>query len=108
MSDTRAYEKDRWAKVVADPALREKKRAHDAASRKRRFAKLAAYDKARDPLKLSARNIVRQRIKRGTLQRGVCEVCGDPKTQAHHDDYSKPLAVRWLCSTHHKEAHAHE
>lgn len=25
--------------------------------------------------------------------------------QAHHDDYSKPLEVRWLCPSHHKLHH---
>ena len=28
--------------------------------------------------------------------------------QAHHDDYSKPLEVRWLCRTHHAAYHAKE
>jgi hypothetical protein len=44
-------------------------------------------------------------IKRGDLVRGPCEVCGTAKTVAHHDDYEKPLEVRWLCHSHHHEAH---
>lgn len=31
--------------------------------------------------------------------------CSD-KPEAHHPDYSAPLAVSWLCSAHHKQAHA--
>jgi hypothetical protein len=27
------------------------------------------------------------------------------KVQAHHDDYTKPLAVDWLCTKHHAERH---
>jgi hypothetical protein len=34
-----------------------------------------------------------------------CEVCKSPDTHAHHDDYSKPLDVRWLCSQHHGQEH---
>ncbi len=40
----------------------------------------------------------------GTLTQKPCEVCGKMKSQAHHNDYSKPLEVRWLCPKHHKEA----
>ncbi|MFC3331681.1 hypothetical protein ACFOEM_04310 [Paenalcaligenes hominis] len=38
--------------------------------------------------------------------RGDCEVCGKSKVDAHHDDYSKPLEVRWLCREHHMQHHA--
>lgn len=34
-----------------------------------------------------------------------CERCGASNAQRHHDDYMKPLAVRWLCPKHHGEAH---
>ncbi len=40
----------------------------------------------------------------GELTRGSCEVCGEMPAQAHHDDYERPLDVRWLCPVHHKEA----
>jgi hypothetical protein len=36
-----------------------------------------------------------------------CEVCRTTeKIHAHHDDYAKPLNVRWLCSAHHSQWHA--
>ena len=34
-----------------------------------------------------------------------CEVCEATPTHRHHDDYSEPLEIRWLCPTHHKEVH---
>ena len=40
-------------------------------------------------------------IESGALVRQPCELCGAIKVDAHHDDYSKPLEVRWLCRKHH-------
>ena len=34
-----------------------------------------------------------------------CEICGATKVDAHHDDYTKPSEVRWLCRKHHNEHH---
>jgi hypothetical protein len=44
-------------------------------------------------------------MKTGRLERKPCEVCGDKRVEGHHDDYNKPLDVRWLCRKHHSEAH---
>jgi len=48
---------------------------------------------------------VHNAIRDGRLMKEPCEVCGVEKTDAHHDDYSKPLEVRWLCRKHHGERH---
>ena len=71
-----------------------------------RKAWYAAYRKSKyDPVKAKARNMVARAVGRGELVRAPCEKCGDPKSEAHHDDYSKPLDVRWLCESHHAEWH---
>jgi hypothetical protein len=44
-------------------------------------------------------------LNRGLIERGTCEVCGDADTDGHHDDYDRPMVVRWLCRLHHKEEH---
>lgn len=53
-----------------------------------------------------ARSAVAKAIKDGTLVRKPCEECGAEPALAHHDDYSKPLDVRWLCHKHHSAWHA--
>jgi hypothetical protein len=50
--------------------------------------------------------LVQSAIYHGTLVRRPCEVCGGRRDiEAHHEDYSKPLDVRWLCRSHHKRLH---
>lgn len=56
-------------------------------------------------LKLRAREMVAYAIKKGTLVSLPCETCGDARTQAHHEDYSKPFEVIWLCSKCHGAMH---
>lgn len=61
----------------------------------------------RHPIKRAAHVMVGNALRCGQLNRQPCEVCGVEKAHAHHDDYSKPLDVRWLCPTHHAEWHKH-
>jgi transposase-like protein len=62
-----------------------------------------------------AHNVVEQAVRVGLIERKTsCETCGaagvfeDGRTtiQAHHDDYNKPLVVRWLCQPCHHEWHS--
>jgi hypothetical protein len=55
------------------------------------------------PEKNSAYLKVYRAIKKGVLVREAC-FCGN-KAEAHHDDYSKPLDVVWLCKRHHEDRH---
>lgn len=55
--------------------------------------------------KAIARIATKRAVREGRLARGPCIVCGDPNTEAHHHDYSKPLDVEWFCFTHHREDH---
>jgi hypothetical protein len=53
----------------------------------------------------NARSYLHVYIRRGKIVKGTCEVCQSVKVEAHHEDYTKPLQVRWLCRTHHMELH---
>lgn len=55
-------------------------------------------------LKDICRSIANVYLRRGKIERRPCEVCGSP-AEMHHDDYDKPLAVRWLCRPHHLALH---
>lgn len=61
--------------------------------------------KARNPEKVRAHDAVRYGIKRGKIIRRPCERCGLSDSLAHHDDYTRPLDVTWLCRLHHAERH---
>lgn len=56
--------------------------------------------------KRRARELMATAIRRGELVRQPCEVCGVvSRVHGHHDDYSQPLIVRWLCALHHRREH---
>jgi hypothetical protein len=76
----------------------------EAKAAKRRYYK--EYAKRRDPAKKHARNLLQSAVRHGKIKRRPCEICQSERSQAHHEDYSKPLEVRWLCQLHHAEVHS--
>ena len=58
------------------------------------------------PNKYKARTMVGNAIRDEKLFREPCEQCGSTESiHGHHDDYAKPLNVRWLCAAHHSQWH---
>lgn len=80
-------------------------RARERHARNGRKQSMPVHRKPPDPAKLRARNIAKAEIRQGRLLRKPCEACGNTKSECHHDDYSKPLEIRWLCRVHHAEIH---
>lgn len=57
------------------------------------------------PERFKANRLLVNAVKRGEIKRQPCFVCGKLKTQGHHPDYSSPLDVVWLCTSHHVQLH---
>ena len=55
--------------------------------------------------KVKAKQIIRAKIISGQIKRLPCIRCGVPNSHGHHEDYTKPLEVMWLCAKHHIERH---
>lgn len=72
---------------------------------KDRFSKRSRDMVVRKDKKYIARYTLRYAIFSGRIKRGACRDCGKPNADAHHEDYSKPLEVVWLCRKHHGITH---
>jgi len=70
-----------------------------------RFREIQRRWRRKHPKKAAAYAKTHWAIAKGMLVRAPCEACGHEKAEAHHDDYDKPLEVRWLCKLHHMEHH---
>jgi hypothetical protein len=66
------------------------------------------YYEKRDRQKLNANKMVSDAVIKGNLIRPKqCSICGSDKykIQGHHEDYSKPLEVIWVCTYCHSAIH---
>jgi hypothetical protein len=62
--------------------------------------------RAKYPNKYKAHTLVNSAIICKRLFKEPCIICGSKeKLHAHHDDYLKPLNVRWFCCAHHSQWH---
>lgn len=86
------YGKQRWCKSC-----------HAANMRATRPKHRDLPDEARK--KANARSYTHVYVNRGKIVKTPCVKCGNEKSEAHHEDYSKPLEVTWLCRACHLEHH---
>lgn len=76
--------------------------------RKRQVLKYQRKRRRLYPQKNRARIAINNAIQRGKITRQSCSICGEPDAQAHHDDYSKPFRIEWLCFKHHRTTKHHQ
>lgn len=91
-----------WAKRRAwQEAYRKTERGKEAVRRGSR-----AYHE-RHPERRAARIALWNALRGGVVAKATaCQGCGAAgRLHGHHDDYAKPLEVRWLCVPCHEEAH---
>lgn len=101
-----------------------KKDTHDRRHNSPARETILAYDRARGnrhkpwylkhyrnayPVKTKAKQKVNNAVRDGRLNKpSACEECGSTfAIHGHHDDYLKPLDVRWLCAACHRLWHSH-
>ena len=101
----RAQQKRSYERRRTDPNRWKDLLEWNRKNRKKKYAQMYEYDKSRDRVKVKCRMTVREAIQRGKISRGDCVKCGKPQAQAHHEDYTKPFEIVWLCSTCHAEHH---
>jgi hypothetical protein len=81
-------------------------RQYDRERGNRQSPEYAKEYREKYPQKYKAKTMVNNAIRDGKLFKEPCEVCGRTNlVHAHHDDYAKPLNIRWLCAAHHKHWH---
>lgn len=99
----RAEKKREWVEKNAEhvKAYAEEWEKNNKEKRRR----INSRSKTNHPYESYIRDQTNNAIKLGKLIRKPCEICGVEPTDAHHDNYNKPLEVRWLCRKCHAEWH---
>jgi hypothetical protein len=92
-------------RVVAGDRREYEKARSKRPERRQAVLEYQRTQRARHPEKNRARVAVARALRDGRLVAQPCEVCGAAKAQAHHEDYTRPLDVQWLCFTHHRQEH---
>jgi hypothetical protein len=89
--------------------LPHRKKARDEYNKTDAYKKSHATSNAKWSRKNKYKKKSHCRVKRavyaGKIQKQPCLICGSENVQAHHEDYSKPLDVIWLCSSCHAKRH---
>jgi hypothetical protein len=101
---------DNFKRKQEDPnwQIKERERQRKKQAKRRDMGLAKKYQRKNDYIKTKEKyGEYLSAIKNGKLTPQPCAVCGKDKTQGHHEDYSKPLDVVWLCIRHHQDRHIH-
>jgi hypothetical protein len=98
--DKKRYKKDKPKRIALQKMYMQTKEG------KISHAKSVIAWRIKNSNKRAAHIILGNAIQSGKIIKTPCEVCGSTeKIHGHHEDYTKPLEVKWLCPQHHKDAH---
>lgn len=97
-------ERNRFLRKNLSEESKQKAREYEKSYAKKR-AIAEKKRRAANPHIFQCRQQTKNAIKSGQLLQQLCSVCGSNKAETHHDDYSKPLKVVWLCRQHHVDLH---
>jgi len=88
-----------------DERLRYERRRNQTPKRKAALTASGKRQRKANSQKYKARNAVSNAKRDGKIVQQPCVKCGNPKSEAHHEDYSRPLDVTWLCFQCHRQVH---
>ena len=105
-SDAFKRTKKKYATSDAGKEQIRKYRATDAGKESRCRINQKYHEK--HPEQRKASRALNYAIAAGKINRQPCAICGaKDQVHGHHEDYSKPLDVLWLCRKHHILLHQH-
>ena len=95
----KAWQKANIELVSIDQKLWKKKNSDKVQEVKQRYAK-------RHPEKIQCWRVVNSAVRIGKIVKKPCIKCGITEDiHAHHEDYTQPHQITWLCRKHHTELH---
>lgn len=82
-------------------------RAYDRSRGNRQGSEYTKFYRVQNPEKSRAHQLINKHVRSGKIQRPeACTSCGRVgHLEGHHEDYSRPLDVIWLCSPCHRAKH---
>lgn len=110
----KTYRENNWELIKARNSTKENKEKLKIAIKKwqdenkERFYQVQSEWKKKNRIKTNAHALVSKYVKKGKLKRPKrCQKCKTDKgkIEGHHENYEKPLEVRWLCFECHKKEH---
>lgn len=104
----RARINERKREISKTQEHKEKRKAQYTSERGRQIAREAVKRyRQRKPMIDVAHRFIRLAIEKGLMTRpSKCSECeSTERIEAHHDDYTKPDVVRWLCKSCHETWH---